>query len=178
MIQPGMGNKPFSGLPWAYDNGAFTGKFDHTRWLRGLETRESYRNDCLFVVAPDVIGDAAATWERSKPYLSLIREMGYRAALVAQDGLVHPVWDDFDALFVGGTNQFKLSESAYSLVAAAKARGKWAHMGRVNGWDRIKAAAVSGYDSADGTKIAFGTDENLPRVLRWLDRLSAQTMLS
>lgn len=177
MIQPNMRQVPFLGLPWAYDNGAFSGRFDHDHWLRWLNRLAPFQERCLFVVAPDVVGDATATWERSKPYLPLIRSLGYRAALAAQDGLVDPDWDAFDALFVGGTTEFKLSETAYALVAEARGRGTWTHMGRVNGWDRIKAAAVSGYDSADGTKIAFGPDENIPRVLHWLDRLNAQMVL-
>ena len=179
MISPNMGQLPFRGLPWAYDNGAFSGRFEHDRWHRWLERCELYRADCLFVVAPDVVGDARATWERSEPYLPLIRSMGYSAALVAQDGLAEPIeWDAFDCLFVGGTTAFKLSETAYALVREAKRRGKWTHMGRVNGWQRFKAAAVSGYDSADGTKIAFGPDYNLPIVLGWLDRVNGQMVMT
>lgn len=177
MIQPGMGNSPFPTLPWAYDNGAFSGKFDHQRWLNKLTRLEPYQSDCLFVVAPDVVGDAAATWERSKPYLPLIRSLGYPAALAAQDGMSDPYWELFDCLFVGGTDNFKLSESTYELVREAKRRRKWTHMGRVNGWDRIKAASIGGYDSADGTKIAFGPAVNLPYVLRWLDTLNTQMVM-
>lgn len=178
MLQPRTRQRPLEGSPWAFDNGAFSGRFDHDTWLRWLGYLEPYRADCLFVVAPDVVGDAQATWERSEPYLPLIRARGYQAALVAQDGMSEPIeWDAFDCLFVGGSTEFKLSETAYALIAEAKRRGKWAHMGRVNGWPRIKAAAVSGYDSADGTKIAFAPDVNLPIVLRWLDTLNAQQVM-
>lgn len=178
MIQPNMRQFPFSGLPWAYDNGAFSGRFDQSKWLRWLKRFDPYHADCLFVVAPDVVGDAVATWERSAPYLPLIRRMGYPAAYVAQDGICEPVaWDAFDCLFVGGSTTFKLSETAYSLVAEAKQRGKWTHMGRVNSRNRIKAAAVGGYDSTDGTTIAFGPKYNLPLVISWLDELNSQPVL-
>jgi hypothetical protein len=60
---------------------------------------------CLFAVAPDVVGDAAATLRRSGRMLDWIRYAGFRAALVGQNGLEDlPVpWDDFDALFLGGS---------------------------------------------------------------------------
>jgi len=60
---------------------------------------------CLFGVAPDVLGDAAATLERSRHMLGWIRYYGLPAALVAQNGIEHleVPWDDFDVLFLGGS---------------------------------------------------------------------------
>jgi len=60
----------------------------------------------------------------------------------------------------------------YSLIAEAKRRGKWAHMGRVNGRSRLLAAVGAGCDSVDGTYLAFGPDTNLPKLLRWLSDAS------
>jgi hypothetical protein len=62
------------------------------------------------------------------------------------------VWPRIDALFVGGSTQWKLGPSAEALVAEAKARGKWVHMSRVNSARRIRYAASIGCDSIDGTK--------------------------
>lgn len=181
MLTPMMGNKLPDDRMWSADTGCFLqpDKHDDDRYLAWLEVRLHAVDRCLFATAPDVVGDAAATIERSLPMLSRIRTLGFPAALVAQDGLESlPVpWDTFDCLFVGGSTAWKLSEPAYELVAEAKRRGKWTHMGRVNSERRFRAAAISGYDSADGTYLAFGPDTNLPKLQRWLDNHAAQPSL-
>jgi len=131
-------------------------------------------------VAPDVVGDAEATLKRSMPWLAYIRELGFPAALVAQDGLeaMEVPWDDFDVLFIGGSTDWKLSDHAHALTLEAKRRGKWVHMGRVNSQVRLRRAALTGCDSADGTFIAFGPDVNLPRVLGWLRDVTQETLFA
>ena len=42
-------------------------------------------------------------------------------------------------------------------------------MGRVNSLRRLRLAAADGYDSVDGTFLAFGPDVNLPRLRAWLE---------
>jgi hypothetical protein len=117
-----------------------------------------------------------ATWERSKDVLPLIRELGYKAALCAQDGIdkLDINWDSFDVFFVGGTDSFKLAESTYELAAEAKRRGKRIHMERVNSARRFRAANISRYDSVDGTFLCFGPDKNLPRLESWLNHADVQ----
>lgn len=173
ILTPRMGNAPDLGRSlFAIDNGCFSKpeSFDLAEYEGYMARWASEQDRRLFVTAPDVVGDAAATLARSLPVLPVIRAAGYRAALVAQDGLegMGVPWDAFDCLFVGGTTSWKLSEAAYTLAREADERGKWTHMGRVNSWRRLKAAAVSGYDSADGTYIAFGPDLLMPRVQGWL----------
>lgn len=183
MKQPDMGNvEPLRrGVVWAADNGCFAkgDSFDVTRWLDWLGKMRRWQSTCCFAVAPDVVGDAAATLDRSRPHLTTIRDLGYRAAFVAQDGLeILPVpWDAFDCLFVGGSTAWKLSEAAYGLMAEAKARGKHVHAGRVNSLRRLQAMRDAGADSADGTFLAFAPDKNLPRLLRWLRHLDQQPSL-
>jgi hypothetical protein len=102
--------------------------------------------------------------------LSRIREIGYRAALVGQDGMEHldVPWDEFDCLFVGGSTEWKLGAGAEILIREAKRRGKWVHIGRVNSRKRyLKFADLA--DSCDGTYLTFGPDVNLPKLLRWLE---------
>lgn len=166
---------------WAADNGCFAkgDKFNldaYLRWLAALPCQET----CLFAVAPDVVGDAVATWQRSAPILPVIRGLGFKVAYVAQDGLDTATldWGAFDCLFVGGSTEYKLSEDAYSAAREARQRGKWVHMGRVNSFRRIKAAAHNGYHSADGTFLKFGPDKNLPQLLGWLDTLRRQPFLA
>lgn len=170
MLTPAMGNRATPGLAWAADTGCFKHPdgFDLGRYLDRLEQWSNDAGPCLFATAPDVLGDPDETWARSKPVLPVLRANGYRAALVAQDGLAEPPWEEFDCLFVGGTTAWKLSDAAYRLAAEAKAQGKWTHMGRVNSGIRYRQAQAAGYHSADGTFVGWGPDVNLPDVERWL----------
>lgn len=176
MLTPMMGNKPdLSATWWGADTGCFTQPQRHNDadYLAWLVERRAFADRCLFATAPDVVGDAAATWKRSASMLSVIRALGYRAALVAKNGIHdRPVpWGAFDCLFVGGDDAFKLGdERTWALVREARSRGVWTHMGRANSQARYDAARIGGYDSADGTFLAFGPDQNWPRVERWLRR--------
>lgn len=164
------------GISWGADNDAFT-NFDEGRWLNWLETMPATaRALCLFAAAPDVVGDAAATLERSTPYIPVIRAMGYPVAYVAQDGFDPSVvpWGEIDWLFIGGTTRFKRSErGGYAAIAEGRRRGKRVHVGRVNGGAFLRNVASAGAETADGTKLCFGPDQNYGLVVGWLDALAA-----
>ena len=177
MLTPMMGNAPdLSTATWGADTGCFAKPeaYSEAGYLKWLGERAG-KGRCLFATAPDVVGNAATTLDRSMPVLPMLRRLGYPAALVAQDGLESLVipWDAFDVLFIGGSTEWKLSAVAAGIVAEAKARGKWVHMGRVNSWRRLQYAASIGCDSADGTFLAFGPAKNLPRLRSWIRRLAA-----
>jgi hypothetical protein len=160
---------------WAADNGCFSSRkpFVIEEYEAWLSKYDEARSNCLFATAPDVVGDATATFRKSAPILPRIREHGFKAAYVIQDGMnaLTVDWDSFDVLFVGGTTAFKLSADAMRWVAQAKDRGKWAHMGRVNSLKRLLFAMNHGCDSVDGTYLMFGPDKNLPKLLSWLDQI-------
>ncbi len=82
--------------------------------------------------------------------------MCWPLAYVLQDGeTVDGVpWDYIKAVFIGGTNKFKLGKESLSLAAEAKGRGKWVHMGRVNSPSRLHSAIYANVDSIDGTGIS------------------------
>lgn len=181
MLTPRMRNAPPAGQPWAADNGRFASPHEYTdegymEWLNRLAPE---RARCLFATAPDVVADAAATLELSLPMLWVIREAGYRAALVAQDGLEHlsVPWADFDALFLGGTTAWKTGEAAHELAREALSRRKHLHMGRVNGLARMRLAKAMGCDSVDGTFLRWAPDHNLGRLQRWLAALDREPQL-
>jgi hypothetical protein len=171
MVTPNMGNRLPPGQMWAADNGRFSApeKYTDAGYLLWLGTR--YAESCLFATAPDVVGDAAATLALSAPMFEPIRAAGYRVALVAQDGLEHLTvpWDRFDVLFIGGTTAWKLGEACRVIVAEAKRRGVWVHMGRVNSLKRMRYAESIGCDSADGTVLKHDPKRPVhawgPRVL-------------
>lgn len=168
---PASGHRLQPGVTWCADNGAYTGRYPgDDKYLAWLSARTAYLPSCAFATAPDVVGDAAATLARSLPMLERIRGAGYRAGLVAQDGLEHlPIpWDTFDVLFLGGTTDWKLGPAAADLTTQARHQRVTVHMGRVNSMKRLRYAASIGCHSADGTFLAFGPDRNLPRLLSWL----------
>lgn len=170
---PRQGNRIMPDVPWIADNSVFgsRGFPGNEEFIHWLVTRP-YQENCKFVVAPDVVGDATATLRRSRPWFRVIRAMGYPVALAAQNGLtVDDVpWDEIDALFIGGDDEFKDGLDAVRLSVAAKLRGKHVHVGRVNGRRRLQHTARFA-DSVDGTYLAFGPETNLPKLLAWLDEL-------
>jgi hypothetical protein len=180
IVSPAAGNRLTAGVEWIADNAVFAGKYPGDEaYLAWLADRAHLASTCRFVVAPDVVADAAATVALSAPMLPRIRALGFPAALVAQDGLEHldVPWDAFDCLFIGGTTEWKLGPAAALLTAEAKRRGKWVHMGRVNSRLRLQYAEHIGCDSADGTYLAFGPDRNLPTLARWLREIATQPAL-
>jgi hypothetical protein len=155
---------------WCADNGCFGSRWQANTWWRWLRANNNERANCLFATAPDVVGDAAATLELSRPWLPRIRALGYPVAFVAQDGIeqTEVPWDEFDCLFIGGTTEFKLGRVARDHAREAKARGKWLHCGRVNSGKRYRYSEAIGSDSADGTFLLKDPTTNVPRMLRWL----------
>lgn len=167
------------GAKWCADNGCFGKKYNEEKWWLWLQEQTQWLDTCLFATAPDVVGDAAATLLLAEIWLPKIRSLGYPAALVAQDGLEDMVvpWDEFDCLFIGGTTDWKLGESVRELTAEAKRRGKWVHIGRVNSNKRFRYSAFTlQADSCDGTYLIFGPDVNLPKLLSWVDGISAKQL--
>jgi hypothetical protein len=172
ILTPGRwGQTVPDGVTWCADNGCYGAGYPGDEawwaWLSSFPPADITR--CAFAVAPDVVGDAAATLARSGPWLPRMRGLGYPAALAAQNGLedLDVPWAAFDVLFVGGDTGWKLGPAARDLIARALARGKRVHMGRVNSEKRYRYALALGCHSADGTYLAYGPHLNLPAVLAW-----------
>lgn len=149
-----------SGKVWAADNGAFTG-LDEKKFSDLLVRLEPYKNTCLFVAVPDVVGDASKTIELFSQWKD--RLSGWPLAFVAQDGQESlPFPDGFDALFIGGTTAWKESPAAIECIKRAQAAGKHIHIGRVNWGRRYNLfAQIEGSESftCDGTRMRYGRDE-------------------
>lgn len=168
---------PLPGVTWAADNGCYgKGYPGDEQYLSWLTRHREHRAHCLFATAPDVVGDALETAERSAPMLPRIRALGYRAALVLQDGqeLIGVPWDEVDAVFVGGTDEFKLGPVARELALEARRRGKYVHCGRVNSYKRIAIAFDMGAMSSDGTFVNKAPHHNLDRMRVWFTKLAAK----
>ena len=153
------------GIPWAADNGAFA-DFDPRTYRVMLQAIRGALA-CLFVTAPDAVGD----WERTRRMWDVWRPDldGFPRAYVLQDGqpMDDVPWRDLSAVFVGGTTEWKLGPDVVKLVRRAQWQGAWVHMGRVNSRRRFDYAAQLGVDSVDGSSFSQFRRRYLPDALRW-----------
>jgi hypothetical protein len=174
LISPRSGNAIRPGERWAADNDAFLA-WDEARFVKMLN-RIDGKPGCLFVAAPDVVADARATLSRFWDWWYEIAGRGLPVALVGQDGAegMDLPWDAIDALFIGGSTEWKLSAAAEVLAAEAKSRGKWVHMGRVNSRRRLRHAMEIGCDSIDGTGFSMFPDVYLANGLRWIGEIERE----
>lgn len=164
---------------WAMDNGAFGG-FDADAFRRMLRRYAPYASPTLlFVTAPDVVAQAEATLELFTIWEPQLHAVGWPLALVAQDGLrpADVPWDSIEALFIGGSTDWKLGPEARQLVGLAQRRGKWTHMGRVNRNARMRYALRLGVDSIDGTSFSRWPDVHIPRAARVVRRFQGGPLL-
>jgi hypothetical protein len=179
MNSPNISNRIRENWIWAADNGCFNEKtfIGESWWFRWLQRRP--RENCLFAVAPDVVADHEATMTRSEPWLPRIREAGYQAAFVAQNGsFPHNIpWDELDVLFIGGDTEWKLGQHAQAVSLHAKNLGKKVHMGRVNSLKRLLHASAMGCDTVDGTYLKYGPSVNTPTLLSWVEHLHSDPHL-
>lgn len=184
-----------AGITWAADNDcfqsldprAFSEMLDRIRPIAGatleaghvVDRRRSSR--CKFVTVPDVVADARETARMFELWAPALERRGLPVALVIQDGIDTPplaawlerTWHRLDAVFIGGSTDFKLGPVALSTARAARARGLWVHWGRVNTRRRIAHIVTSGAaDSFDGTKYARFRNTYLTAELEHLETLT------
>ena len=140
-----------SGRPYGLDNGCFT-KFDEKTWLRLIQEARESEAEIKFVTLPDIVGDATRTLDLFEAYRWKTQFLP--RALVLQDGIgQHRIdWHMIDAVFVGGSDAFKISTEAINAAKVAKMLGKWVHVGRVNTVSRLKGWMELA-DSIDGSGI-------------------------
>ena len=139
--------------PYGLDNGCFT-EFRLPVWERMLDEAEDRRP--VFVALPDIVGDARRTLDLFNHFVG--KTGGLPRALVLQDGIgAYSIpWDELDAVFVGGSDAFKISAECLNACKAAKMLRKHVHVGRVNeprramNWldiaDSIDGSGISRFD--------------------------------
>lgn len=163
--------------PWAADNGAFAG-FDANAFVKLLSRVRSYPRG-LFVAAPDVVGDHEATVVLFRTWEPMIHALDLPVAFVLQDGVTESAvpWRSCEAVFIGGTTEFKLGRRAASIAGVAHALGKLVHMGRVNTKRRLRYATTIGCHSVDGTHFSRWPDFGFRKADRWLQEIATQPTL-
>lgn len=157
-----------TGLPWAIDNGAFSG-FNANAFMKLCLNAEGQPR-LMWVACPDVVGDAAATMVQFERWHAGLERLGLPVAFVGQDGCetMEIPWESLSCLFLGGSTDWKLSNAAWDVCREAKRRGKMLHMGRVNSLRRMRVAQVFGCDTIDGSSASRFGDAKIPQYCRWL----------
>jgi len=152
LITP-LTRRAWRGGRFAIDNGAFA-KFDATAFRALLSRHAPHREHCIFVACPDVVGSAMRTRELFRHFAPTLAD--WPLAYVAQNGqeYVEIPWAECSAIFIGGDDRFKLGPETVAIIKAAKAIGKWVHVGRVNTPERVARFEALGADSIDGTGIS------------------------
>ncbi len=160
---------------WAMDNDCFL-TLKRAAMAKMWLANQPFARSCLWATVPDVVANACATLTRFREWSPIVRSFGYPLAYVAQDGIedTQLPWKEFDCLFLGGTTAFKTGPVAERYARDAKQRGKFLHMGRVNGRTRLHLAGSWGCDSVDGTGYSRFGMRDLPQALEIVKQYSNQ----
>lgn len=173
---------PFSNTPYeqvknkvyAIDNGAFAG-LDEKKFTNIVNKFKNNKKE-LFIAVPDVVGSHKETIKMFYKWRDKLTD--YNLGFVAQDGMTsQDIPKEVQAVFIGGSTEFKLGQTAYDIIQTAKQNGLWVHMGRVNSLKRIKYAFDSNVDSIDGTKYAKFDKVHLEKALKYISNLEKQIPL-
>ena len=150
----GMLNTPFSWknppfyMPYALDNGCFT-RWDEPAFFLMLRKASIQRKPPMFVVVPDVVGDADGTMKRWRKHHE---QINFPLAFACQDGCEpQDVPKEASTCFIGGSTEWKL-ENAHRF----KGVRPHLHIGRVTTGSRLQWAKDIGADSVDGTGFFRG----------------------
>jgi hypothetical protein len=147
-----------TGRPWASDCDALSKHgYDDQAFHDHLErlSAEHYRQNCLFVVVPDVPGCGKSTLASYLAHAPLLAPLGFPLAYVAQDGAEDLDLPPCDVLFLGGTDPWRERCGAWMLQQAAQS-GRRTHVGHVNSLRRLRQLSFCHTDSADGTYVTYG----------------------
>lgn len=163
-----------SGRPWASDCDALANnrrgaRHSYESYEDHLERLLPHAGTCLFVVVPDVPGDAQSTLASYHAHAAVMGEWPFPLAYVMQDGAECLPLPDVAVAFLGGTDPWRRQWGA-SMLRRAREAGCATHVGRVNSAARMRALALTDCDSADGTYVAFrGVERGVREIGGWLE---------
>ena len=146
------------------DNGAFSG-LDIKGFKSLLARYYDDRADCKFVAIPDEVANHKQTLKLWDEHQHLAD--GYKKAFVIQDGFDE--WpSNADAVFIGGSTEFKDSYECQQIVLAALKDNKHVHVGRVNTFYRFYHFHCLGAHTCDGSGVSMYDHmlENIKKLLK------------
>jgi hypothetical protein len=171
LYSPGGQRGPWTEVPYALDNGAWTAflrgrAWDEARW-RALITW-ALMSGCppLWALVPDVVADRQRTLERWTLFSPLVRQSGLRPAFAVQDGMTFDdVPSDDCVLFLGGSTAWKVA----AIEPWCRRFPGRVHVARVNTAARLIKCWRAGAISVDGTgwfRKKSAQDSELRKFLR------------
>lgn len=168
IFSPGSQRAPLPWLPWALDNGAFTG-FDEAMWRELLRWSVGKLPRPLWAACPDAVGDCGTTKKLWTQYHAEICTLGVTPAFVVQDGAeAADVPATATVVFVGGSTGWKESTLQYWCDRFPRV-----HVGRVNGYRMLRRCADAGAESCDGTGWGRGDPRQLDGLFKFLEEQEA-----
>ena len=176
LLTPSGRRKNWGGI-FAIDNGAYAG-FDSSAFKRLLERETPYKDFCLFATVPDIVCNARRTLEIWQHRHELAPSWPH--ALVAQNGIedLEIPWSAMAALFIGGDDKFKISQTVVDIIKAAQIMNVYVHVGRVNGPDRFEYFTDLGVDSCDGSGVCKDNGKKLDRIAAWFYKKEDPTLFA
>ena len=180
LLSPACGNSIertiASGLPWAVDNGAYSG-FDADAYRKLVDKCIGHqRNGLRWITCPDVVGNHQATLDLFDQWAMYLLRRHLPVAFVAQDGCTtgEIPWDHISCVFIGGTTAWKLSQDVVKILHMCRIKAFQAHVGRVNSRKRIRWCFDQGVTSVDGTSMSRFSETYLPQFASYVADLTAQ----
>jgi len=156
LYSPSRRTRPTPVLPYLLDNGAFSafsnGKpWDTDSFIAHVEYYAFKALRPIGVVVPDVVADAAATFEKWSYWSPILRDKYHlKLYLAVQDGMtvdeVTSLEPQPDAIFVGGTTEWK-----WQTVPIWCKHFNTVHVGRVNSLKKLEFCQAHGVSSCDGS---------------------------
>lgn len=150
--------RPYPGMPWCLDNGAWTAHTQGTPWddagFRRLVSEWGVGAD--WIAAPDIVMGGDESLRRSLSWLDELMPLGV-VLVPVQDGMtaddLRPHVGPRVGIFVGGSAVWK--EASLPMWGSLCAdRGAHLHVARVNSARRIALCAAVGAHSIDGSSVS------------------------
>jgi len=153
LVTPLTGYRIHDGI-FGIDNGGYT-KQDPKAFCRLIKRALPHKDRCKFLVAPDVPGSARRTLELFSEFAPAISSLQFPLALACQDGLqdLEIPWSLLSAVFIAGSPDWRKTDCPKHIIAAAKWRGLWVHVGRVSNPEQWEYYRKLGADSADSSAL-------------------------
>lgn len=154
LLTPLTGYRLAENVSFGVDNGGYT-RQDMPRFIATVEKARPHKARCKFVVMPDVPGSAIRTAELFAEFSQQFSDMPL--ALAIQDGIesIEIPWGKLSAVFVAGTTDWRYKDYAKHVIAAAKWRGLWVHVGRVSNPEQWEKYRKMGADSGDSSALVI-----------------------
>lgn len=179
LYSPGAQRGPWPWFPYALDNGAFScwepksNRFDDAKWevterawQRLLVWSQAAPVRPLWMVVPDVPGNAERTLDRWFQYAPELRRSGFTLALAVQDGMsideVGTLPTQPDVIAVGGTTKWK-----WETVALWAKHFPRVHLLRCNSPAKLYELEELGIESCDGTGWSRGDRKQTAGLEGW-----------